>query len=328
MNPSDVVAEALGISNLSCTPTSIPNDLGWSKRRIMLRDTKVTKTERQTGDQVPEPVLYKPFISDGIHISYVTGSGSELELHIAAQYIPRQDIPIVTDWERISFCRDCRGSKGGCPGFSPLFRNIKPNVNTVLVLAVHMDLRWAVTYSRPKPTPTVMYPLTYADRLTLFYTNNLRKSVSESTGSYTLSLGNCTGCYGKKRCSVIINDECSNPSKRTFSVESVGIDVDELHYMLLGEYLPWYYIGTNALPTYMSRYALIFCENKYDYLAMIKSAVSEHISYKGRLEFDPDRGLGELMPGLLKIPAGVHVGSKQWVYNGLKFGSYTKKGKS
>jgi hypothetical protein len=325
VNNSDILRGALAIGKLSATPTSIPNDIGWAKRKLMVRDLSHEVFDR-SGSDAPVPILYRPFTHDGIHIKYVTGSGNALELHVSWCYLARSEVPLVTDWERVAFCGNCKGSKGGCPGFSPKFVQVKPKSDNVFIIATHMDMRWAVKHSRPKPTPTVMYPLTYADRLTLFFTGNLAQSVAKNSGSYALSLGSCRGCYGKNRCTVIMGEECANPTKRTYSIESTGVDADELHMMLQGEFLPWYYLGTNQMQTYMSRYALVFCDNRADYVALLKAAILNYSSYAGEIEFDSERGLESLKPILADVPSGAHKGSKQWIYDGIQYASYVRKG--
>jgi hypothetical protein len=62
-------------------------------------------------------------------------------------------------------------------------------------------------------------------------------------------------------------------------MEATGIDCDELHHMIYGEYLPWYYKGTNMMPTYMSRYMCVYKEQDIDYAQLLKGAAENDKYY-------------------------------------------------
>jgi hypothetical protein len=300
------------------SPTSIPNDLGYYKRVVANQDLDRIRTVRVRGiDRVADPVLYAPFNAVGtITVGYETGSGNIMSLSITGFYLPVEQVPLMTEWETFSSCGCCKGSNGGCPGFAPMFKDIMmrslsvPDTDNVFVIVVTIDMIWAIKYAY-SGRQAIMNRVCYADRLTDCYLARLSKHIGIESSNKYLSSGNCKGCSSPKKCSVIVGGLCNNPTKRTFSLEATGVDVDEIHHMLYGEYLPWYYRGTRKVPTYMSRYAMFMADPYVDYESLLKKFVLEDKSYC-------DTGLvvrpGDVQTELLGVPQGVHAGIKQWVY--------------
>lgn len=247
-----------------------------------------------------------------LEVGYKTGSGNISSMLLDAFYIDREDMPLLTEYEVFTACGDCKGSSGGCPGFAPLFTKMKRNISSMFVFVVHYDYAWAHEYVTKKGWGKVpiLRQMTYMDRLTDSYLNRLRKRMQEKIGCYVLGAGNCLGCLPSK-CTVIKGLPCTYPKKRTFSMEATGIDCDELHHMVYGEYLPWYYQGTGKMPTYMSRYMTIF-DVGLDYVELLRDVAINDWSYVDpKLVPEHDAPHKEL----LIVPSGVHEGYQQCVYS-------------
>ena len=101
-----------------------------------------------------------------------------------------------------------------------------------------------------------------------------------------LGLGSCAGKC--RPCVVISGGKCLKPSKRSYSMESVGINCDMLHFMLYGEAMPWTYYGRNRLQPYMTRYAGVMCKrDEYpEVIAAIDQIITHHKSYSGEFNMD------------------------------------------
>jgi len=191
-------------------------------------------------------------------VGYRTGSGNEMLLLVEIFLLDRVDVPLLTEYEQVSFCGECKGSNGGCPGFAPRFEWLRPKCEEFIVVTISMDMIWPIMYATPRDGwlgSRVLRQLVYADRLTACYGHRMLRAI-QSDG-HVLGMGNCSGCR-PSRCTVIRGEKCKLPKKRTFSMEAVGVDCDELHKMFYGEHLPWYYRGTSKIPSYMTRYIGIF----------------------------------------------------------------------
>lgn len=296
------------------TPTTIPNDRGFAKRMIGVSLANPLIHER---DEVEKAAFFGPWGVDignddssvRMRVGYMTGSGNKLSLLVDGFYFHREDVPTLTLYETYKSCGDCKGSNGGCPAFAPLFSRLKRNCEYVYVIVVHIDTSWGIRYATPESgwmQRRILKQLMYSDRLSEYYINRLRNSL----GTFTLGVGNCTGCRPKE-CTVISEGYCKAPKKRNFSMEATGVDCDELQHMLYGEYLPWYYGGTKKLPTYLSRYAATFCESDLDYHKLLSDFV---VADKSFLPENEVPNVDPLDRELLEVPRGVHKGYKQYVY--------------
>lgn len=196
-----------------------------------------------------------------IEAGYMTGSGNHLSMTIHGELFDRQDIPTIDMDDCWAACHaemQCKGQNGGCPPYSPHFDKIKPSFDKFYAICVEFDMAWAIKYSgwwKGVSAPG-LYILVYADRLTMNYTQRLLK-MFESEGYYTLGVSNCPGCSPKK-CTVLQDAKCAKPKKRRYSVESTGIECDELHWDLFGSVLPWWYKTPEHMPSKMYRYAGVF----------------------------------------------------------------------
>ena len=73
--------------------------------------------------------------------------------------------------------------------------------------------------------------------------------------------------------------------------------------------MPWYYQGTNLIPTYMTRYSIYFVEDDVDYDLLLRKAVIGDKSYS-----DDDIEFPIYDVYTQKIPRGANAGSLQKVY--------------
>ena len=216
---------------------------------------------------------------------YKTSSGNVMDMALDMLTMHRDAIPLVPEVERREACGPCKGHNGGCPPYAPRLSKLAPQYQYALVMMLHIDMAWAIQYATPNTLPgkgrsRPFRHLRYADRLTDNLMHRIRaKTVDVLPKCLSLSLGNCEGCSSPKHCTVIQGGKCKSPKKRTFSVEAVGVDVDQLFYKHYGERLPWYMKSTYAIPTYMSR-CIIFLlkEDPYDdplLLTRIEAAIMD-----------------------------------------------------
>ena len=304
------------------TPTAVPEDLGYVRRLLGQGMVKQCNWDRRQVGQASElGPLYAESRAEGCPkldysgwVGYKSGSGTTMSLLVQGITIPRDSIPLLTAYETFASCKDCKGSNGGCPGFAPPFSILKPEIHSLFVVVVHFDIAWTFTHCTPgvgKAAGRLVRQLTYADRLTETYCNRLRSGLAKMGGGYALSMGNCEGC-GPKSCAVLYGKSCKKPGKRTYSMESVGIDCDALHYALFGEFLPWYYRGmSGTMPTYFSRYFAFFCNPGFDYPNRLRDVAMSDKSYIPVADVDKPV---EAKRAWITVPMGVHKGYVQRIY--------------
>ena len=200
------------------------------------------------------------------NLPYRTASGTYLWLSCETFYFKRSELPLMSDYQRFASCGNCKGSGGGCPTYSPSITQLKPSCKYVYLIVLSCDFKWVfknVWKDRRNnyKNATLMF-LMYPDRITDNYLSRVTKAIrKEHNLGYNLLCGNCEGCR-PKYCTVNQrNSYCSFPSKRTFSIESAGVDCDALHYDLYGHWMPWFFARTDKMPLYISRYTC-FLTNK------------------------------------------------------------------
>lgn len=205
------------------------------------------------------PMMHDPDVGKYLYheeVPYSTGSGTRMSLYIQIVSRFRDTLPMLTEWEHVASCGDCKGSSGGCPGFAPRFPSIKPKLPMLYLLIVTLDMAWAMEYTTKKVHNTGL-SIPWANRISAGYARRILKAVPRDKDHYTIGLGSCAGSWHKCRpsCKVILGERCQYPKLRSYSMEAVGIDCDMLHFQLFNERLPWAYKGIKGLPTYMTRYA-------------------------------------------------------------------------
>ena len=249
-------------------------------------------------------------------VGYRTGSGNDMSLLVEIFPINRHDVPLLTEYEQVKFCGDCKGSNGGCPGFAPRFEWLRSKCEDFIVVTISIDMIWPIMYATPRDGwvgRRVLKQLVYADRLTDCYGHRMLKAVRKD--GHVLDMGNCPGCR-PSRCTVIRGEKCRLPKKRTFSMEAVGVDCDELHKMFYGEQLPWYYKGTSKIPAYMTRYIGIFPHRyKYSWRRTVQGIARFCESDKSYIPAAEVPAPREATVSLQKIPHGVYAEHFQYVYN-------------
>lgn len=258
------------------------NDAGQRRRIVGVADIPRLVTERPSavGSQYG-PIMTTPKIGKLLYdeeVPYATGTGTRMSLIIQIVVLDRERVPLMTEWEHVASCGDCKGSSGGCPGFAPRFPFINPRVPALYLFVVTLDMAWAVEHTTKKVHNTGL-SIPWANRITAGYTRRILSALKQNkAGVYVLGLGSCAGSWHKCRpsCKVIIGDRCQYPDLRSFSMEAVGIDCDMLHYKLYGERLPWAYYGVKGLPTYMTRYAgaLAWASDYRDIVGALASSIS------------------------------------------------------
>lgn len=248
-------------------------------------------------------------------VGYATGSGNVMSMLVEGFPIHSSSTPLLTEYEQVAFCGDCKGSSGGCPGFAPRFDTIFKRYEHIVVIAVSFDYMWSIMYATPRNgwlARRIIKQMVYADRLTESYCNRMIKYAGYTGVGYALGLGNCRGCAAK-HCTVIRGERCVRPKKRTFSMEATGVDCDELHKRFYGEYLPWYYKGTAKIPTYMTRYIGIFPkDSSEDVLSVVEEFIRNDRSFVSMDDVPEPR---DATIELQRVPSGPHIGSHQYVYN-------------
>ncbi len=189
-------------------------------------------------------------------------------LQWACLTLPSDSIPT----DKKQFHRICKegcksyASNGSCPSYSPDFKNLVRQYKyaTVLYFKLHTRhypprcisakhyIRWSFTES--------------------FLPRLLRKTaitLADKMGGMALVSGHCRGC---KKCSYREGlNTCKSPEKRTFSVESTGVNVSDLMLLYTDSPLLWWDINNqNYIPEYQLRVGLIL-HNRDDYSRYEKS---------------------------------------------------------
>lgn len=255
------------------------------------------------------PGVTNPFYD---RVGYVTGSKHALSQLVHVYTMDRKDVPLLSGWEQIACCDNCKGSSGSCPGFAPRFDRIRQAASKFSIIAVTHDLAWALTYGS---RATWKYSLTYMDRLSMNYIRRIVKTVREQMNPcYTLGVGSCpVKC---KPCAVIQGEKCLSPGQN-YSLEATGVNCDVIHYMLYGEFLPWAIRKIAKVPTYMTRYAGLLWDKPVNDAAFanklgkaVKNAVERDKSYTKEIQDIPEYPIE-----LVTVPSGVHARTQQWMYD-------------
>jgi hypothetical protein len=106
-------------------------------------------------------------------------------------------------------------------------------------------------------------------------------------------------------------------------MEATGVDCDELHRMLYGNWLPWAYWGIKKLPTYITRYVGILTNDPAETVHILHETMLKDKSY-----FDYDEWLGyptQFEAEKMVVPSGVHKGEEMWSYDVMKYGRKKEK---
>jgi hypothetical protein len=217
-----------------------------------------------------------------------TSSGNLLKLDIFGKGYDREVIPLFYPVkDLIDLCGDCKGFSGGCPGYAPYFTAIKPSCPWFYVLVVRIDVAWGIQFGGKSQ----YFQFNYCDRLTAAYLMRITRAVSEATNAFRLVCGGCNSCKSRGCCSVLQGLPCAQPRKRTYSCEATGMDCSELHQMMFGTRLPYWYYETETLPRYMWRYAGFFLPGLEGFDQILMEAITGDRSFSTTLPTVPQKRL-------------------------------------
>lgn len=222
-------------------------------------------------------------------------------------------IPMLSNLQRIRACGTCGGYSGTCSLYSPYLMNFIGKRKLLLVsstLDYFFRIR-AVTHDFKKKL-TIITAILSADKMSELVVRLALNVLHQKYKGMVLYLGNCPRC---RKCSVLKKEPCLYPKDRSFSLESVGVDLETFHLKKFGSILPWYYKGTSKLPRYITRYGGILVDEDldlYEVMSFFKKSVVVSTDYL--LSTDYFTESPKLRIEQLKIPFGYHKGSLQEVY--------------
>lgn len=132
---------------------------------------------------------------------------------------------------------------GGCPPRSPLLEEITKDVQSVFLI---YGTFWPEYKSQAVKNSSSMYVhFRLQDIVLSNMIHTIGLDIRHKHNTIFLGTGFCMGCKGKK-CNYKMGLEyCANPSKRTYSMESTGINVSETLLNTVGIKLQWYKKGEN-----------------------------------------------------------------------------------
>ncbi|MGW8159966.1 MAG: DUF2284 domain-containing protein [Desulfoprunum sp.] len=124
------------------------------------------------------------------------------------------------------------GYKYSCPPYSPSFKTFSSKYTTLTVICYRIALEQyseSTPYNRVRASNSVLKSL--LDKELLNYKSN---------GLLVVGSGSCRAC---KPCAAKERLKCKKPDKLIFSLESLGVDVNQLVIDCFGFQLEWYKRG-------------------------------------------------------------------------------------
>jgi predicted metal-binding protein len=169
--------------------------------------------------------------------------------------INRKDI--ITD--KVLFDNLCKigcpnfGKKYSCPPYSPKFENLARDFDYLFVamFLCPLDQIKSTEYNKIRIANSVM-----KSRMDKFMRN-----LEKNEGGLFMSNGSCRLC---RSCALKISRPCKYPSKRRYSLESTGIDVNQITQKYFNKKLLWYDKKLSLAPEYTCVVSALFC-NKSDF---------------------------------------------------------------
>jgi predicted metal-binding protein len=137
-------------------------------------------------------------------------------------------------------CRNYN-QKYSCPPFSPDFANFTSGYRKMLVVCFRINLKQYEPlpfFQRIKASNAILKSKMDQELLTF-----------KRAGNKVAGSGSCRFC---RVCGAKKNESCKKPEKRMYSLESLGVDVDDLVKRCFGFPLLWYKIDGNFNPEYTS----------------------------------------------------------------------------
>jgi predicted metal-binding protein len=173
---------------------------------------------------------------------YSTQNGHNYPLELKYSIIPSNNI--VHDYERITnYCKTgCKNfnNGGGCPPKAPMFSQIVNEFPYGYIICAIFSSKWKPQKVLESKSQYIHFR--FQDIILSRFLTNLGYTIKEHIGSgiFFLNNGYCMGC-GNKKCSFKSGEGfCKNPQKRTFSLESTGVDVEATIAQLFNLKLQWY----------------------------------------------------------------------------------------
>lgn len=195
-----------------------------------------------------------------IEYSHRTSSGNIYPLEIGWNSISTSDIPFdkgLTDKACRLGCK-LHGRNGGCPPFSPYFRDL--SVNFSKAIAIYAKIQ--TNHYPPKViNGNYFVRWSFAEALLSPFVNRFKKITEHGNDLMFLSSGHCKGCKNK-RCAAKEGKLCRDTLRRTFSLESTGVIVTKMSEIFLGFKLDWWDPNNpDYIPLYMIKVVAILTNN-------------------------------------------------------------------
>lgn len=178
-------------------------------------------------------------------VDYVTADGkNKYPIKVGYKKINFDDIVYDPTYIR-SLCEvGCKNYNhaGGCPPFSPLFETLHRKGQSLFLVYGTFYPEFKTEKVKKSESAYIHFRLQDQILSRLFY--NLGLCLTEKTGCIFLGTGFCMGC-GSKKCSYkegIL--DCRNPTRRSYSMESTGINVEATLKETVEVQLYWY--GKNS----------------------------------------------------------------------------------
>jgi predicted metal-binding protein len=145
------------------------------------------------------------------------------------------------------------GKKYSCPPYSPKFENLGKDFDYLFVAMFCCSLQQINSgeYNKIRIANSVM-----KSRM-----DKLMRNVEKKQGGLFMSNGSCRLC---RSCGLKISKPCKYPQERRYSLESTGIDVNQITEKYFKKKLLWYDKTKSKAPEYTCVVSAIFC-NKDDF---------------------------------------------------------------
>lgn len=196
-----------------------------------------------------------------ITCQYKTLSGSIYPLEVFAGYCVFSDIVYDPDYIR-GLCKGgCSnyGVGGGCPPRAPLLENILGDKQSLLLICAKFYCEHKPPKVREAKNRAIHWK--FQDAILARFMNDLGWRLTQPLEGFFLGTGYCMGCPGKKCNYKLGNNFCRNSKRRTFSMESTGINVVATVKNLFDEDFHWYTKSTPDIP-YMMKCILFISDRQ------------------------------------------------------------------
>jgi predicted metal-binding protein len=209
---------------------------------------------------------------------YSTQDGKHYPIEIKYSLIP--SIEILHDYARITnYCKTgCKNynQSGGCPPRAPMFSQIAEQFPYGYIICAIFSSKWKPR--KVKESTSKYIHFRFQDIVLSTFLTNLGYTIREGICSriFFLNNGYCMGC-GNKKCNFKSGaNSCSNPQKRTFSLEATGVDVEATVAKLFDIKLQWYRNNNFNDVEYMAKSIGLFVDSEEKQL-QINESLSDYL---------------------------------------------------